>query len=337
MSDADPFSALFHVLASGLDAPGRVLFVGAIPVPGLAALGRHALLVQPLQPDEAALKAQGWQVVPEIPAQDEFDYVIVMASKNHDETRYAMALGWRHLKVAGLLTAAGANDAGGKRLERDFIALDMVPAADSKHKSRVVQARKENAMEPASVQAWITQGDWQPVLGGRFISRPGLFSWDRADQGSVLLAELIPPALAGRGADFGCGYGYLSAHVLSSCAAVQHITALDADARAVEACRRNTKFAEGRIDCVWHDLRQAPALSDLDFIIMNPPFHEGVKTQNQLGISFIRNAAACLKPGGRLFMVANNHLPYEDVLKSSFSDVCPLDQGQGFKIIRATK
>ncbi len=337
MSDADPFSALFHVIADSLNAPGRVLFVGATPVPGLSALGRHALLVQPLQPDETVLKAQGWQVASEIPVQDEFDHVIVMASKNHDETRYAMALGWRRLKTGGLLTTAGANDAGGKRLEKDFVTLDMVPAADSKHKSRVVQARKESAEEPSTVQAWITQGDWQPVLGGRFISRPGLFSWDRADQGSVLLAELIPPELSGCGADFGCGYGYLSAHALSSCAGVSHITALDADARAVEACRRNTKFAAGRIDCVWHDLRQVPALSNLDFIIMNPPFHEGVKTLNQLGISFIRNAAACLKPGGRLFMVANNHLPYEDVLKSSFSDVHLLDKGQGFKIIRATK
>lgn len=337
MSDTDPFSALFHAISGSLDGPGRTLFIGAISVPGLAALGLQALLVQPLQPDEAVLKAQGWQVVSDIPAQGEFDHVIVMASKNHDETRYAMAQGWRRLKTGGLLTAAGANDAGGRRLEKDFSALDMAPAADSKHKSRVVQARKENVVEPQAVPLWIAQGEWQPVLGGRFISRPGLFSWNRADQGSVLLAALIPPELAGRGADFGCGYGYLSAHVLSSCADVQHITALDADARAVEACRRNTEFAAGRIHCVWHDLRQAPALSGLDFIIMNPPFHEGVKTLSQLGISFIRNAAACLKPGGRLFMVANNHLPYEDVLKLSFSDVHPLDQGQGFKIIRATK
>ena len=190
---------------------------------------------------------------------------------------------------------------------------------------------------PGVLQEWIARGDWQPILQGRFDSRPGLFSWDRADRGSMLLAETLPPELSGRGADFGCGYGYLSASALSACAGIELITAFDSDHRAVEACVRNTKFAQGRIDCVWSDLTQKPDLQNLDFIVMNPPFHEGVTTQNQLGITFIRNAAACLKHGGKLFMVANNHLPYEDTLKALFKDVQELDKDKGFKVIRAKK
>ncbi len=336
MSDADPISALFHVISADT-LSGRVLFAGAAPSPGLGAIGQDAVFVQPLQPEAGILRAQGWQVVTDIPDVDSFDQVVVMASKNHDETRALMARSWRVLKTGGLLIAAGANDAGGKRLEKDFTALGMNAFSDSKHKSRVVQARKQNTGEPPVVPAWIAQGDWQAVLDGRFTSRPGLFSWDRIDQGSKLLADIIPADLSGRGADFGCGYGYLSVHVLHNCSGVQHITALDADARAVDACRRNTDFAKDRIECVWHDLRQVPALKNLDFIVMNPPFHEGVKTLSQLGIAFIRNATACLKTGGHLFMVANNHLPYEDILKTSFSGVCPLNQGQGFKIIGAVK
>ncbi|HCJ19591.1 MAG TPA: methyltransferase, partial [Hyphomonas sp.] len=34
-------------------------------------------------------------------------------------------------------------------------------------------------------------------------SRPGLFSWNRIDAGSELLADSVPENIRGRGADFG--------------------------------------------------------------------------------------------------------------------------------------
>jgi 16S rRNA (guanine1207-N2)-methyltransferase len=115
------------------------------------------------------------------------------------------------------------------------------------------------------------------------------------------------------------------------------MTAYDVDARAVEACRKNTKMAAGRVECVWQDLTQLPTQRDFDFIVMNPPFHEGAAAQSQLGINFIKTAAFCLKPGGHLYMVANTHLPYEEALKALFAEVRPINQGKGFKIIKATR
>lgn len=336
MSEADPFSALFQTFSAAGDAAGRTLFVNAVPGERLSALGRNSLLVQPLASDASVLAAQGWQVVSDIPHTDEFDQVIVLITKHHDETRAQMASALMRLKAGGLITVAGANDAGGKRIEKDFMALGLVPVSDSKHKSRVVRAQNTSDANLETAQAWVAQGQWQPVLEGRYISRPGLFNWNEIDKGSLLLTENLA-ALSGRGADFGCGYGYLSAYVLAHHDQVMHMTAYDVDARAVEACRKNTKFSDGKIECVWQDLTQLPAHRDFDFIVMNPPFHEGSATQNQLGINFIRAAAFCLKPGGQLFMVANTHLPYEDVLKSSFSNVRQLDQGKGFKIIGAVR
>lgn len=336
MSEADPYSALFHVLSALPAVPvGRVLFINAQDGAGLALLPRDAVLMQPLIHLAAPLKALGYQVVSDIPDQQTFDAVIMLATKQHDETRGLMAQGLSLLKDAGWLIVAGANDAGGKRLAADFSALGLVAQQESRDKSRVVLARKDQSILPDVIATWIAAAAWQPALGGEFITRPGLFSWNRADPGSRLLQENIPATLHGYGADFGCGYGFLSAHILRSCVAVQKLYALDAHDWAVQACAQNTRFADARIECRTHDLSHRPDLPSLDFIVMNPPFHEGAQVQNQLGIAFIRHARACLKKSGVLYMVANNHLPYEEILRGCFTTVDEITKQNGFKIIKA--
>jgi 16S rRNA (guanine1207-N2)-methyltransferase len=49
---------------------------------------------------------------------------------------------------------------------------------------------------------------------------------------------------------------------------------------------------------------------------MNPPFHSGQATDVDLGRAFLATAAASLRRGGKLFLVANRQLPYEAVLDS---------------------
>lgn len=337
MSESDAFSALFHVLGAVPGLTGRALFINAQTGAGLALLGRNSLMVQTLYEPATALAAEGWQIAQHIPDTEEFDLVLMLVTKQQEETRALLAQGLLRLRAGGLIVVAGANDAGGKRIEKDVAALGLTADVASKNKCRIVRVRKTQDVNEALMQQWILQGGWQPVLAGQFISRPGLFNWNRVDTGSFLLSEQLPFDLSGRGADFGCGYGFLSAHVLRACAGVTHITALDVDFRAVEACRKNTDFARDRVTCVWHDLTQLPALQNLDFIIMNPPFHEGVRSVSALGVSFIAHAAACLKPGGALYMVANTHLPYEDPLRALFSTVREMHKEKGFKIIRAQK
>ena len=70
---------------------------------------------------------------------------------------------------------------------------------------------------------------------------------------------------------------------------------------------------------------------------MNPPFHVGRDGNPALGQSFIRAAAKLLKPSGRLWMVANRHLPYEQVLDDSFRDVSALPASGGFKLFKASR
>ena len=69
---------------------------------------------------------------------------------------------------------------------------------------------------------------------------------------------------------------------------------------------------------------------------MNPPFHSGRQADPRLGAAFIASAARLLTGAGRLWMVANRHLPYETVLAEYFAKVTEIGGDTRFKVIEAT-
>ena len=163
----------------------------------------------------------------------------------------------------------------------------------------------------------------------------GIYGHDKIDQGSALLAEYFTPHLKSPIADFGCGYGYLSDRLLSVHPDAE-IVAYDNDKRAVEACAQNleTRHANRKFETYWWDLRTPPA-QKFKTIIMNPPFHEGKAQDIGLGQACIETAARSLKQNGTLLMVANRHLPYEQILRSCFKRIETLEDAKGFKVIKA--
>jgi 16S rRNA (guanine1207-N2)-methyltransferase len=110
---------------------------------------------------------------------------------------------------------------------------------------------------------------------------------------------------------------------------------IDLDRRAVEAARRNVEDERARFD--WADARTIAGAGDLNFVVSNPPFHDGGAEDRRLGQAFIRKAAEMLRTGGVLWLVANRHLPYEAELKAAFKRVMPVgDQGE-YKLFEAVK
>lgn len=311
---------------------GRVLFLGAHIHSDLKMFNSESLsLVQPYKPYVDALEQAGYVAQAFPPDHGDFDMALALCPKNITETRYWLALAMQALKPGGALVAAAENKAGGTRLKKMLQQLGFEAVSElSKNKARVCRGQKSGASEEAL--NWLESGMMQPVLDGQFFSQPGIFGWDKIDQGSRLLLEYLPADLKGAGADFGCGYGYLSRGILENCPDVKSLFCIDADARAVEACRMNLKAFEGA-ELLWADLAGAePPVRDLDFIVMNPPFHEGKTEASAIGQAFIRNAYDALKPKGQLVMAANAHLPYERVLADTFFKVEKLCGDTGFKV-----
>jgi 16S rRNA (guanine1207-N2)-methyltransferase len=221
-------------------------------------------------------------------------------------------------------------DRGGQRLPKELAEFGCAADQTSRRHHRICTVVRPAQL--AGLDEAIAAGGPQvpPALG--LWSQPGVFSWDRPDHGSRMLTRHLP-VLAGIGADLGCGVGLLALKALES-ASVRRLSLIDIDRRAIDVARRNV--ADPRADIAWGDVRQS-TFQDLDFVIMNPPFHDGGAEDRSLGGAFIRRAAASLRPGGVCWLVANRHLPYETHLKTLFASARLVEQGNGFKIYEARR
>ena len=257
------------------------------------------------------------------------DAFVVAAPPATLERRYVLAQALRALKPGGELIALAPKDRGGRRLKAELESFGCEVEDEGRRHARI--CRTTRPMDPENLDMAIAEGALREVAPGVW-TQPGVFSWDRLDPGTERLLEHLD-GLSGVGADLGCGLGVLSRRALRS-PDIKAITLVDIDRRAVEAARRNIN--DPRASFVHGDVRSVP-VEGLNFVIMNPPVHAGGLEDRGLGQTFIRRAAAALRRGGRLFMVANIDLPYEALLDELFARVTPLEKGGGFKLFEAVK
>jgi len=276
--------------------------------------------------------------------------VLVLPPRQREEARALLAYAVRACAPGGVVVAAQANDAGAKSGQADLAALAGLDGQLSKYHCRVFWTRKAPARVDAGLlQAWAALDAPRRIAdarfpGGGFLSRPGVFAWDRVDAASALLAAHLPDTLSGRVADLGAGVGFLSALLMQRCAGLQALDLYEAEARALSLAQANlaalasqaASAAPPALGFHWHDVAAGLPRPDYDAVVMNPPFHAlGRDDRPDLGRAFIAAAADALRRGGQLWLVANRHLPYEDLLRTRFADVRTVAQADGFKVIAA--
>jgi 16S rRNA (guanine1207-N2)-methyltransferase len=253
------------------------------------------------------------------------------APANTIERRYVLARMLIALAIGGTLTALAPKDKGGTRIAAELTAFgcSVVDAPRSHH--RIVTCVRPEAL--IGIDEAITAATYQQHPAHGLWTHAGVFSWDRLDAGSALLLNHLP-ALSGNGADVGAGLGVLSRAVLES-PAVTTLTLIELDRRALEAAKRN--IPDPRAQFLWADVRDSDLPTGLDFVVMNPPFHDAGVEDKTLGKTFIRAAASMLKTGGRCWLVANRHLPYEALLAECFTSNRVVADDAGFKIFESVK
>ncbi|MGX8010290.1 class I SAM-dependent methyltransferase [Mesorhizobium sp. ORM8.1] len=348
---AEPLKTLFYPFeAEALPLPrkdARVLFLGAEPGFRLPDGFEAALhLVQGFRPYFRALQGSGRTVTPRAEGAD-FDMALVLAGRHRGQNERRIADAIERVLPGGLVIVAGGKEDGIDSLRKRINALVPLEGHLPKHHGLVFWFRPMATDTAAALRA----ANPDHLVEGRFHTAPGMFSFDRIDAGSKLLAASLPGDLKGNVADFCAGWGYLAAEVAARSPRLSGLDLYEADFEALEAAKLN--IADGAVarlgdavacpgDAVasrffWTDLLNEPVERRYDAIVMNPPFHSGRATEPEIGAGMIRAASKALKPGGRLFMVANRQLPYEQVLSAGFASHAEIARDGMFKVFSARR
>ncbi len=313
---------------NGEDA-GRVVVFHPDGAQDLTALPKdRTLIVQPMRPDYEALEGQGWDVVAELPTGARFAASMVCVTRAKALTRQIVAQALAVTDGQVLLDGVKTDgiDSVYKALKGEVTATSTLSAAISK----------------AHGKAFWLSGDmdlshWLPTAAQEiegFQVRPGVFSADGVDPASAMLAQALPGKLGKRVIDLGAGWGYLSAAILGR-EGVETLDLIEANAIALECCRLNITDARARFH--WADARDWGKKASHDTVVMNPPFHSSRSAEPSLGQAFIQTAARLLVGSGKLWMVANRHLPYEATLEAHFAHVEEVAGTTKFKVLLAER
>lgn len=266
--------------------------------------------------------------------------VLVLPPRQRDEARALYARAIARAAPGGRVLACVANEEGAKSGEADLARLAGPLGHLSKNRCRAFWTQPLHGPADAGLfEAWLQLDAPRPIADGRYLSRPGVFAWDRIDAASALLASQLPPGLRGAAADLGAGYGYLADALLTRCPGIVSLDLYEAERRALELAPRNLERHASRVALGyhWHDVTAGLPRS-YDVIVSNPPFHaQGRADRPDIGRRFIAVAAQALRPGGSLWLVANRHLPYEAGLAASFAQVRTVVQEGGFKVFEARR
>ena len=338
MTDENPaLTSLWHPFLTGAIAwRERYLFLrarsGSLPVEINV---EQIDCQQSFKPFADELERAGWPIIQN--TGKTYPVVLVLPPPQRDETRALFAQALQRVSEDGLVVVSMQNSAGAKSGENDLRQLAPNLQSTSKNKCRVFWVNKKN-INVTLLHDWLKLDAPRMIEATGFVSRPGIFAWDRIDAASQLLTEHLPKDLAGHGADLGAGWGYLTHTVLSQCENVKAMDVYEAEARALECAKSNLAPFEKSIEIYycWHDVAQG-VQGPYDFVISNPPFHQGGVEVQAVGQAFIEAAAKSLKPNGRFYMVANRHLPYEATLQKHFSRITVLANKDGYKVFEATK
>lgn len=281
----------------------------------------------------------GWEKAGHKPYQSPktTEFYILHSPQQSLESDYEIATALSALKAGGTLMVVASNQTGGKSLSKKLSAFGCPVNDISKHKCRVVWTTSPEKADIDRINLALKVGGILKRRDDDIYTQPGIFSWDHQDSGTKTLLTHLPHTLSGKGADFGCGLGELSLFILKNFPDITSLTCIDHDVRAIECCKKNLEPFVEKAAFLCQDIPRQTHITNLDFIVMNPPFHIGKTEDKNLGLSFIDKAAAALKKGGILYMVANSHLPYEDSLASHFSRVTLLAKENGFKVFEAVR
>jgi 16S rRNA (guanine1207-N2)-methyltransferase len=275
-----------------------------------------------------------------------FHAAIIDLPKGRKLARRLLCEAFDALAPGGKLFLAGANTAGVQSMIKDAWALFGNSTVLAYKKGNRIAISNKTSNRPQNAK-WaqkdgIRPGTWSqvevhtPQTNLHLASLPGVFSYDRLDQGTKRLLPYIDITPGDKALDLGCGYGVLG--ILAAQAGAEHVHLLDSNLLAVAAAQKNLKDR-----CIINasalpsDVLSAIPEARFDKVITNPPFHSGAAVDYQIASAFIYQSYQALNPGGAITLVANKFIRYDRIMSRIFSSTEQLFEDRRFHILRAVR
>lgn len=242
----------------------------------------------------------------------------------------------RLLKTGGELILAGEKQQGIQtyiKKAEQRLGNNAVVKKDGPARIGVIQ--KKSMGEVIDDSDYVTL---RPVISAEnsvFHSKPGVFGWQKIDQGSAfLVSHLAILAMKDRRLlDLGCGYGYISVMAQKYQPALTHAT--DNNAAAILACKRNFSLNNIAGDVIVDHIGASLA-PGYDIVLCNPPFHQGFDVERDLTHDFVAAAARLLTRQGQALFVTNSFVALERVAARYFAKTSVIADNRRFKVILLT-
>lgn len=253
----------------------------------------------------------------------------------------------RALKIGGTCYVAGATNegikSGAKLLERTF-GNSVLLAYEGGNRIFSATKKSDQPQDPAVFESPFVSFEGFRELdvtlcGGPVVlfSRPGVFSWDHLDEATEILANNLDVSTGASVLDLGCGSGPLGI-VASKLSGGGQVTMVDADVEALRSAQKSADAASiANFRVLPSDVAGAVLNERFHVVVTNPPFHVGKQTDLSVPLQFIEDAWQVLIPGGRIFLVANRTLPYEQAIEERFGRVSTIHDGRRFKVLSAAR
>lgn len=279
-------------------------------------------------------------------ADNSFDQVLYRVSKEKPVTHHIINSTHRLLNNTGALVISGEKNDGIKTYADKASRYLGSPTTTIKHGNtyiavihRLDSKKCQLTEQPLDDKSYSQLRTCIPAGDQLLFSKPGLFGWNKVDQGSAFLAGYLPDFFSllskepSQILDLGCGYGYLSVMVSQQTKA--HIIATDNNAAAISACSQNFSLLGINGEVIAGDCADS-IHQQFDAVICNPPFHQGFGTDSQLTQRFISTSYKRLNPGGQALFVANRFVPIESCAEKLFK-IRQVAENKSFKLIRLIK
>lgn len=246
----------------------------------------------------------------------QYDTVVIYLPQSRQLTELILQM------VVGLLTPSacvflvGENNAGIRSIQR-LLAETVGPTfkVDAARHCVLFRATLHQQAKPFDLAAWRVA--YSINVGGKSLavtSFPGVFSHGQLDAGTNFLLQTLNQPHGKRVLDFGCGSGVIGAMINLQWPGTK-VDLVDSNAFALTATHQTFTDNGLPVDHIYPSDIFSDVQDTYDWILSNPPFHKGVKTNYQIATTFIKEAASRLRPGGTFQVVVNRFLKYQSLIE----------------------